>query len=56
MASTPRRLRAVPSELSDSPYAVCTVQELKSMLAARGLPRTGNKADMLTRLDQNDTV
>jgi len=35
-------------------YATLKVPELKKLLAEKGLPQTGNKADLISRLQEND--
>jgi len=45
-----------PEELSkENPYESMTVEELKALLRARGLPVTGTKAELITRLTEADT-
>ena len=53
-----------PSEVEDAevdPFDAVTVVELKEMLSERGLPTSGNKAELFERLqaadeaDENDT-
>lgn len=35
-------------------YSSLKVPELKKLLAEKGLPQTGNKADLIARLQEND--
>lgn len=35
-------------------YAALKVPDLKKLLTERGLPQTGNKADLVARLQEND--
>jgi SAP domain-containing ribonucleoprotein len=35
-------------------YSSMKVPELKKLLTERGLPHTGNKADLIARLTEND--
>ncbi|KAF7545525.1 hypothetical protein G7046_g9546 [Stylonectria norvegica] len=35
-------------------YATLKVPELKKLLAEKGLPQAGNKADLIARLQEND--
>ena len=35
-------------------YSSMKVPELKKLLGERGLPHTGNKADLIARLQEND--
>jgi len=45
-----------PEELNqENPYESMTVEELKALLRARGLPVTGTKAELITRLTEADT-
>ena len=44
-----------PVEVAEPDYESMTVEELKALLRARGLPVTGTKAELITRLAEADT-
>ena len=44
----------VPTRSDDSVYAALRVKELKEELRSRGLPSSGNKQDLIARLDASD--
>ncbi len=44
-----------PVEVDEPNYESMTVDELKALLRARGLPVTGTKAELITRLTEADT-
>ena len=44
-----------PVEVAEPDYESMTVDELKALLRARGLPVTGTKAELITRLTEADT-
>lgn len=44
-----------PVEVDEPDYESMTVEELKALLRARGLPVTGTKAELITRLTEADT-
>lgn len=44
-----------PVEVAEPNYESMTVEELKALLRARGLPVTGAKADLIARLMEADT-
>jgi hypothetical protein len=41
----------VPTTTSDSVFAGMTVKQLKEELKSRGMPSSGNKADLIARLE-----
>tara|TARA_R100001510_G_C7644602_1_gene202012 strand:- start:438 stop:851 length:414 start_codon:yes stop_codon:yes gene_type:complete len=44
-----------PDQLQETDYDSMTVEELKALLRARGLPVTGTKAELIARLIEADT-
>lgn len=49
--------RILPGRVTDEDgYEEMTKPQLEAQLAARGLPRTGNKAELIERLQEHDAV
>lgn len=45
-----------PGQAEPTGYEAETVATLRSLLAERGLPTTGNKAELVTRLEESDSA